>query len=246
MKQNKYDHEHFFAKYSQMPRSVQGLQAAGEWPAFRSLLPDLNGQRVLDLGCGFGWHCRYAREQGAEYVLGIDLSSNMLSKAQELTNDSAIEYRQAAIEELKLENGSFDLVLSSLALHYVDDFQKISDAVFDCVKAGGRFVFSVEHPIFTSIADQDWIYSEEGAILHWPVDHYQHEGQRNTAFLGEQVVKYHRTLAAYVGSLLNSGFQLEKLLEPQPTEEAIAKYPAMIDETRRPMFLLIAAVKPAR
>lgn len=65
MKQNKYDDSGFFDKYSQMPRSIGGLEAAGEWGAFRSLLPGLRGKRVLDLGCGFGWHCRYAREQQA-------------------------------------------------------------------------------------------------------------------------------------------------------------------------------------
>jgi len=62
MKQNKYDDPGFFANYSQMARSIGGLDAAGEWPAFRALLPQLREKKVLDLGCGFGWHCRYARE----------------------------------------------------------------------------------------------------------------------------------------------------------------------------------------
>ncbi|HLX39014.1 MAG TPA: class I SAM-dependent methyltransferase, partial [Ktedonobacteraceae bacterium] len=65
MKQNKYDDPTFFANYSQMARSIGGLEAAGEWPAFRELLPQLRDKHVLDLGCGFGWHCRYAREQQA-------------------------------------------------------------------------------------------------------------------------------------------------------------------------------------
>lgn len=81
MKQNKYDDPAFFARYSEMARSVGGLQAAAEWPAFRGLLPDLRDKRVLDLGCGFGWHCRYAREQGARSVVGVDLSEKMLRRA---------------------------------------------------------------------------------------------------------------------------------------------------------------------
>ena len=60
MKENKYDDSVFFEQYSHMPRSEQGLSAAGEWPALKALLPELAGKRVLDLGCGFGWHCRYA------------------------------------------------------------------------------------------------------------------------------------------------------------------------------------------
>lgn len=64
MKENKYDEEIFFEKYSRMDRSRQGLQAAGEWSELQKLLPDFTGKRVLDLGCGYGWHCRYAAEQG--------------------------------------------------------------------------------------------------------------------------------------------------------------------------------------
>ena len=60
MHSNKYDDPQFFNQYKQMPRSVGGLQVAGEWHELRKMLPDFLGKRVLDLGCGFGWHCRYA------------------------------------------------------------------------------------------------------------------------------------------------------------------------------------------
>ena len=82
MKENKYDDSVFFEQYSHMPRSEQGLSAAGEWPALKALLPELAGKRVLDLGCGFGWHCRYAAEHGAARVLGTDLSQRMLERAR--------------------------------------------------------------------------------------------------------------------------------------------------------------------
>jgi hypothetical protein len=72
MKQNKYDDPAFFANYSQMARSIGGLEAAGEWPAFRELLPTLADKNVLDLGCGFGWHCRYARQQQARNEIILD------------------------------------------------------------------------------------------------------------------------------------------------------------------------------
>jgi SAM-dependent methyltransferase len=65
MAQNIYDNEEFFEGYSRLPRSVEGLDGAPEWPALRALLPDLRGLDVLDLGCGFGWFCRWARGQGA-------------------------------------------------------------------------------------------------------------------------------------------------------------------------------------
>ena len=65
MKQNKYDDDAFFQKYSRMDRSVKGLSGAGEWQTLQSMLPDFHGKRVLDLGCGFGWHCQYAMTKGA-------------------------------------------------------------------------------------------------------------------------------------------------------------------------------------
>jgi hypothetical protein len=92
MKQNKYDDPAFFANYSQMARSIGRLDEAGEWPAFRALLPTLAGKTVLDLGCGFGWHCRYAREQRARWVVGVDLSEKMLARARASTNDAAISF----------------------------------------------------------------------------------------------------------------------------------------------------------
>ena len=78
MKENSYDNPIFFQKYSQMLRSTQGLEGAGEWRELQKLLPDFSGKRVLDLGCGYGWHCGYAAGHGASYVLGTDLSERML------------------------------------------------------------------------------------------------------------------------------------------------------------------------
>jgi len=95
MKQNKYDDANFFAAYENMPRSIHGLEGAGEWHVLQELIPDLRNKSVLDLGCGFGWHCRYAREQHADSIIGVDISEKMLQKARELTNDSSISYLHA-------------------------------------------------------------------------------------------------------------------------------------------------------
>jgi 2-polyprenyl-3-methyl-5-hydroxy-6-metoxy-1,4-benzoquinol methylase len=100
MTQNIYDRKEFFEEYSRLPRSVEGLAGAPEWPALRSMLPDLRGLKVVDLGCGFGWFCRWARENGAAQVLGIDVSEKMLQRAQAQTRDAAIAYTRADLEHL--------------------------------------------------------------------------------------------------------------------------------------------------
>src|SRR5471030_2046910 len=100
MTQNIYDDGTFFAGYSRLGRSVEGLDGAPEWPALRALLPDPEGLRILDLGCGFGWFCRWARQQGAARVLGIDVSEKMLARARATTPDAAIAYERADMEQL--------------------------------------------------------------------------------------------------------------------------------------------------
>ena len=240
MKENKYDQETFFQKYSEMPRSRRGLAGAGEWRELQKLLPDFSGKRVLDLGCGYGWHCKYAREHGAASVLGTDLSEKMLEQARARNSGDGITYRRAAMEDLDFPAGSFDVALSSLAFHYVRDFAPLAENIHRWLTGGGAFVFSVEHPVFTAQGSQDWFYGENGEILHFPVDNYYMEGIRDAVFLGEHVTKYHRTLTTYLDTLLRSGFSLQRVVEPPPPEDML-DLPGMRDELRRPMMLLVSA-----
>lgn len=241
MKQNKYDDSQFFNAYKQMARSIKGLEAAGEWHVLKSLLPDLNNKSVLDLGCGFGWHCRYAMDQGASSVIGVDISENMLQQAREYSNDSAITYMQMPIEDIEFAPSQFDVVISSLAFHYIESFEDICEKVHACLKPGGSFIFSVEHPIFTSRDEQDWYVDDQGNRLHWPVDHYQSEGTRITNFLAEGVIKYHRTVSTYINDVIQSGFTIKAVQEPKPSDEMFNHDPMMKDENRRPMFIIISA-----
>jgi len=242
MQQNKYDDPHFFNEYSKMPRSRDGLSAAGEWSAFKAHLPELKNKRILDLGCGYGWHCQYASEQGASTVVGIDLSTKMLEQAQHLCATKNIRYQQSAIETFNAEAASFDLIMSSLALHYIQDLDAVFEKAAHLLAPKGELYYSVEHPVFTARAQQDWIYDHEKQPLYWPVDHYFEEGQRETQFLGAHVVKYHRTIETHIMALLKAGFEITALIEPSPTAEMIEKM-GWQDELRRPMMLIIKAKK---
>ena len=240
MKENKYDNERFFQKYSEMTRSKKGLEGAGEWSELQKILPDFHKKKVLDLGCGYGWHCKYAADHGAEYVLGTDISHKMLAVAKERNSAPQIDYQGVAMEDLSFPDRTFDVVLSSLAFHYVRDFGTLLNNISKWLKSGGEFVFSVEHPVFTSYGTQDWYYDANGNILHFPVDNYYYEGKREAVFLGEQVIKYHRTLTTYLNTLLQNGFELQHIIEPQPPEEML-DIEGMKDELRRPMMLLVSA-----
>lgn len=242
MRENQYDDEHFFAEYSRFPRSVEGLNAAGEWHELQKLFPDFAGKRVLDIGCGFGWHCIYAAENGAATVLGTDISEKMLAVAREKTSFTNVTYQQIAMEDLDFAPDSFDVVISSLAFHYTPDFATVCEEIHRCLTVGGDFVFSVEHPVFTAEGAQDWYYDSEGVREHWPVDHYFDEGQRDAIFLETHVAKYHRTLTTYLNTVLQAGFMITGIVEPKPAEHLLS-VPSMRDELRRPMMLLVSAKK---
>jgi len=243
VKQNPYDNPRFFSSYSGLPRSTTGLGEAVEWPAFRRMIPELRGRRVLDLGCGFGWHCRFAAEQGARSVLGVDLSEKMLARAAAETHDPRITYSRQAIEDIRFSAGEFDVVMSSLAFHYVAAWEDACRQVYHCLSPRGTFVFSVEHPIFTSVAAQEWSRDAAGERRHWPVDGYQLEGPRSTHWLSAEVTKYHRTTATYVNALVSTGFLLRRL-EELPGLDDVRARPDWSDEARRPMFLVVCAQKP--
>jgi SAM-dependent methyltransferase len=244
MTQNIYDHEAFFEGYSRLRRSVEGLDGAPEWPVLRALLPDLRGRTVLDLGCGFGWFCRWARQQGAAHVWGIDMSERMLARSRATTQDPAITYIRADLEHLALSPASFDVVYSSLALHYIEQLNELLAVVYQSLVPGGCLVFSVEHPIYTAPANPTWSRNAAGRKT-WPIDGYLDEGPRVTDWLAAGVIKQHRTLATYLNTLLRLGFVLSHVEEWGPTAEQIASQPDLAGVRQRPPFLLVAARREA-
>lgn len=244
MAQNIYDNPDFFTGYSRLPRQVQGLSGAPEWPAIRALLPPLAGKRVVDLGCGFGWASRWMREQGAASVLGIDLSQNMIARARADTADPAIEYRIADLETLELPEGAFDLAYSALTFHYVKDFRRLIGMIHKALAADGDLVFTIEHPVFMAASHPHWIADDEGR-RSWPVNGYSIEGERRTDWFAKGVLKYHRTLGTTLNAMIDEGFEIRRVEEFAPTRGQIAEMPELAEELERPMMLLVSASRPA-
>jgi SAM-dependent methyltransferase len=240
MTQNIYDNPAFFEGYSRLGRSTKGLTGAAEWPALQALMPEMRGLRIVDLGCGFGWFCRWAREQGAQQVLGLDVSEKMLAQAKAETSDPAIAYARADLEKLELPDASFDLAYSSLALHYIDDLAGLLTTVHRALVPGGRLIASIEHPIYSAPAHPGWSVDAEGRKT-WPVDGYSVEGPRTTDWLAKGVVKQHRKIGTYVNLMIRLGFTIRHLEEWGPTDAQIAAGTALAEERERPMFFLVAA-----
>lgn len=263
MSQNIYDTPKFFENYSNLRRSREGLDGAVEWARLRSFLPNLTGARVIDLGCGMGWYCRWMRENGAASVRGIDLSQNMLNRASEMDALGGLEgisYERADLDDLEVQkalfpesdNGTIDVVFSSLAVHYLSNLRQLVSAVHRILKAGGVFVFSAEHPIFTAPSTPGIVEipdpKREGGVRRvWPLDGYQVEGLRITDWLADGIRKYHRTTTTYVNLLLDSGFELTGFNEWHPSKDELeanlgwlADHP---NDVIKPTFLLMRGTK---
>jgi SAM-dependent methyltransferase len=241
--QNIYDDTIFFEGYKALRDNDTGLNGVLEIPALHRLLPDLSNLQVLDLGCGFGEFARFARTQGAASVTGVDISKRMLEEAATRTSDASVMYLHCPIEHYQPAPDAFDLVVSSLALHYIEDYAALVERVFQCLKPGGRFLFSVEHPVCTAYP-AGWARDNEGRKRHWPVDHYRQEGKRDTRWFVDGVIKYHRTVETYINTLIQAGFRLEHLGEPAPSAEALKVRPTLEDDCRRPPFLFLRALRP--
>lgn len=240
MAQNIYDDDGFFAGYAQLDRSTTGLDGAAEWPSLRALLPALDGADVVDLGCGYGWFCRWATEHGARSATGIDLSEKMLERAAELTDDGRVVYHRHDLDHLVLPAAAFDLAYCSLVLHYLADLPRFLATVHGALRPGGAFVASTEHPLYTAPSSPTFVRDGDGRAV-WPLDRYLDEGERVTDWLAPGVVKRHRTVGTYVNGLVDAGFAVQRVVEWGPSPEQVASRPEWSTERDRPPFLLLAA-----
>lgn len=241
MAQNIYDDPSFFAAYSQLPRSAEGLDAAAEWPSMRALLPPMRGQRVVDLGCGFGYFCRWAAGEGAASVHGIDLSQNMLQAASAAVGaDERVTFERQDLDAIVLPAAAFDLAYSSLTMHYLTQLDAFLAVVAAALVPGGAFVCSVEHPLYTAPTAPAFVTAAEGRVV-WPLDRYLDEGPRTTDWLAPGVVKQHRTIATYINAMIRAGLTPAAIDEWGPTARQIEEHPDWSLERERPPFLLMAA-----
>ena len=243
-KQNIYDNETFFEGYRKIRDNEVNANKLFEIPTLLSLLPDLRGRKVLDLGCGFGEHCKYFMEAGADHVTGIDISEKMLALAKQKRAHPKITYIHMPMEDIARLNGKFDVVVSSLAFHYVEDFPGVVKNIYQLLDGGGMLVFSQENPLCTCHSGGDrWTRDENGEKVYLNLADYGIEGERECVWFVDHVIKYHRTFATIVNTLIDAGFVIEKMIEPLPDADMLKAYPEYRDLLHKPDFLLIRAKK---
>lgn len=243
-KQNIFDNETFFDGYKGIREREDNANVLFEIPALFSMLPSLEGKRILDLGCGFGEHCTEFVRRGAASVVGIDISKKMLEIAQKENCDPKIQYLNMPIEDIAQLNEEFDVVVSSLAFHYVEDFGGVVKNVCRLLCRNGSFVFSQEHPFVTAHSEGPrWTKDENGKKLHLNLSNYGVEGERSSSWFVDDVKIYHRTFSTVINTLISAGFSIKQITEPVPLPEIAERYPEHQDLFHKPDFLLVKAEK---
>ena len=243
-KQNIYDNEIFFEGYKSIRQKKENANILFEKPALFSLLPDLKGKRILDLGCGYGENCIEFVKMGASRVVGVDISKKMLEVAKKENPSPKITYLNIPMEEIGSIQAKFDLIVSSLALHYVENFQEICKLVYNLLDKKGHFIFSQENPINTCFTSGSrWTCDKDGNKLYANISNYSVDGKRCSTWFVDDVIKYHRTFSSIINTLITTGFTLEKLLEPYPSEQMAKAHPSTQDLLHKPDFLVVRATK---
>ena len=243
--QNIFDNETFFEGYNALRESDCNANDLIEQPAMRKLLTDLNGKAVLDLGCGYGHNCIDFVSRGASRVVGIDISEKMLSVAKEESAHEKISYLNMSMTDIAKLGEKFDFIYSSLAFHYVEDFDAFAKDMYSVLNDGGRLLFSQEHPIITSTVDGKGHFNkdENGDRISYTFSNYNEPGKRRIHWYVDGVEKYHRTFSGVINALAKAGFIIEEICEPVPEDWAVKKLPTMVKEYIKPNFLIVKARK---
>ena len=148
------------------------------------------------------------------------------------------------MEDIDSIDEKFDIVISSLAIHYVEDFKGVLAKIHNLLNDGGIFVFSQEHPFSTCHSGGDrWTRDENGNKLHLNLKNYGVEKETESVWFVDNVKRYHRMFSTIVNDLIDAGFEIERMIEPIPDDEILAKYPDHKDLFHKPDFLLVKAGK---
>ncbi len=235
-----YDNDAIFNTYMARRSRSDNPNDTLEKPVILQLVGDVAQRQILDLGCGDAAFGRLALSQGCRSYLGIEGSRHMVAAAQAVLAGTFGRVVQATVEGWDYPNAAFDLVVSRLVFHYIEDIEAVFKQIYKATQSGGQLVFSVEHPVITS-CDRAW--QGAGPRQDWIVDNYFNSGRRVTSWMGGQVVKYHRTVEEYCVGLQRAGFVLESLREAASQRERFEQADTFERRQRIPLFLIMASQK---
>ncbi|MDG6267624.1 class I SAM-dependent methyltransferase [Glaesserella parasuis] len=248
MKTSIYDNPIFFGRYLKLRENPISLNEVVEKPTMFSLLPDLNGKKVLDLGCGAGGHLLHYMAMGAKQVVGLDLSQSMLEQAEKDfakngVDPTAYRFYCLPMEVLStIAESDFDLVTSSFAFHYIKDLSALLTQISAKLKPQGQLIFSQEHPIVTCFKEGERWEKINKQQVAYHLNYYRDEGERDRNWFQQSFKTYHRTTATILNTLIQSNFTIEQVEEPMLADQ-VEWHNEFKDLQHRPSLLFIKSVK---
>lgn len=249
LKKSIYDTPIFFERYKQLRHNPISMNEVVEKPTMFAMLPEMQGKKVLDLGCGMGEHLAYYLTQGAVKAVGLDLSELMLNQAEETLSEQWQKGQDFSLYCLPMESldkipdDGFDLVVSSFAFHYIEDFADLLAKISAKMTACGTLVFSQEHPIVTCYREgYRWEKNEQKQQVVYRLNYYRDEGERNRNWFQQEFKTYHRTMATILNQLIQAGFEIVQVEEPMLADKP-EWHNEFKDLQHRPPLLFVKAVK---
>lgn len=231
MPENDYD---AFAAAYDADNENNAWNAYYERPAILSLIGNPAGLQILDAGCGGGVHIEALLGKGA-ILTGVDASVSLLALAQRRLSGRARLLLADLRQPLPFKDRSFNLVFSSLVLHYLEDWTLPLSEFNRVLKPGGRLVFSTHHPFMD--------HQLSGRKNYFKTYTFRHTWKRGGNTISMRF--WHRSLHTTVEAITSAGFQIETLREPQPDPEALTLFPeAYRSLTTQPRFIFFSVVKP--
>ncbi|MFU2136160.1 class I SAM-dependent methyltransferase [Gallibacterium anatis] len=249
MRTSIYDQADFFELYQKLRKNPISLNEIVEKPTMFAMVGDVRNKSILDLGCGTGSHLLHYLQQGAKQVIGIDLSTKMLEQATKNLKSAGFNTDQfklfaGAMQDLsQYTDQQFDIITSSFAFHYIEDFPALLRQIYARLQPNGYLVFSQEHPIVTCYQGGDrWLKDENKQQIAYRLNFYRDEGERQRNWFKQPFKTYHRTVSTIVNNLINNGFQIAQLQEPMLADQP-QWHQEFKDLQHRPVLLFVKAIK---
>lgn len=225
-----------------------------EKPAMYSMLPKLDGTTVLSLGCGSGEDCNYLRSVGAKHVIGVDISSKLIDIAK--TSYPDCEFQVMDMEHLAFPDASFDFAYSSLAIHYIKDWQQVFKEVYRVLKPDSYFLFSCNHPVYSAMH----AVSDDGEVKKVELSRTRDRQTNNVKIVGDylsrqaiqppegsgmEVTTWHKPIGEISREATEAGFLIAEINEPQPLPKMQELSPKDYETLMKiPNFVIFNLLKP--